>query len=190
MNKGGGYLKVILGSMFAGKTSELIKVYNNYDVMGIKPLVINHSSDTRYSKNKLVTHDGVSIDSIFTTTLMSIIEKYIETHEIFLINEGQFFEDLVECVKYLVNIKNKKVYVCGLDGDYKREKFGQILDIIPFCDDVIKLKAMCNSCDSEGLFTIRLLDKTKNTEQVLIGDTDLYNSGCRKCYEKYNSLNH
>ena len=66
MNESTGYLKIILGSMFAGKTSELVSTYKKYTAKNTKPLVINHSHDTRYSNNKMVTHDGISIDAVFS----------------------------------------------------------------------------------------------------------------------------
>ena len=78
-------------------------------------------------------------------------------YETFFINEGQFFDDLYESVNYLVNVKNKKVYVCGLDGDFQCREFGSILKIVPLCDDIIKLKAICKSCKNrDGIFTFRL----------------------------------
>ena len=84
---------------------------------------------------------------------------------------------------WLINTKNNKVYVCGLDGDYKRKKFGSILDIIPLCDDVIKLKAICQECKkAEAIFTHRL---SNEEEQMVIGN-DKYTSLCRKCYNLLN----
>ena len=87
--------------------------------------------------------------------------------------------DLYEAVDYLVNTENKKVYVCGLDGDFQRREFGSILKIIPLCDEVVKLKAICKSCKiCDGIFTFRL---SNEKEQMLIG-TDNYTALCRNCY--------
>ena len=138
MNESTGYLKIILGSMFAGKTSELVSTYKKYTAKNTKPFVINHSHDTRYSNNKMVTHDGISIDAAFSDKLKTFTEdEYTDKYDVYLINEGQFFGDLVESVDILLNKKKKKVYVCGLDGDFERKKFGTILDIIPWCDDLV-----------------------------------------------------
>jgi thymidine kinase len=107
----------------------------------------------------------------------NIVDKY----DVFLINEGQFFKDLYDCVDIIVNEKKKKVYVCGLDGDYKRKKFGSILDIIPLCDDIVKLKGICKECFfKESIFTNRI---TGEKEQTLVSSNN-YNSLCRKCYNK------
>jgi len=185
MNESTGYLKIILGSMFAGKTSELVSTYRKYTAKNTKPLVINHSHDTRYSNNKMVTHDGVSIDAVFSDNLKVFTDdEYTDKYDVYLINEGQFFGDLVESVDILLNKKKKKVYVCGLDGDFERKKFGTILDIIPWCDDIVKLKARCNHCERKGIFTMRLMNKTDNKDQILVGETNLYHSTCRRCYEK------
>lgn len=184
-----GYLKVILGCMFSGKTSELIKEYNKWAACGFECLMINHVSDKRYSdsEEKTFSHDGKMVFSINVgDKLMDFLsmEMYISRYEVILINEGQFFEDLYEFTDELVNKYNKKVFVCGLDGDFQRKKFGSLLDIIPLCDDLVKLNAICISCKcSNGIFTHRLSNEKK---QTLIGAKN-YIPLCRKCYNNYNN---
>ena len=100
-----------------------------------------------------------------------------------MINEGQFFEDLYDTVDELVNTYKKKVYVCGLDGDYKRKKFGSLLDIIPLADDVVKIKGICQSCKkNDAIFTHRISDEKT---QKLVG-SDNYTPLCRGCYNLKN----
>ena len=179
-----GYLKVILGCMFSGKTSELIKEYKKWTACGFECLMINHISDKRYSdsEEKTFSHDKIAVHSINVgDKLFDFFKKesFISRYEVILINEGQFFEDLYKFTDYLVNRHNKKVYVCGLDGDFQRKEFGSILKIIPLCDDVVKLKAICKSCKiCDGIFTFRL---SNEKEQMLIG-TDNYTALCRTCY--------
>ena len=186
-----GYLKIILGSMFAGKTTELIKEYNRHSACGLNCCFINHSLDDRYESgtNKTKTHNKTEIlndfsvsklKNIFDKTTQTSVEILLHEHfDVYFINEGQFFEDLYEWVNWLVNVKHKKVYVCGLDGDFKRKKFGSILDIIPLCDEVVKIKAICQQCKKfDGIFTHRLSGGTK---QLLVGSTN-YQSLCRYCY--------
>jgi thymidine kinase len=103
----------------------------------------------------------------------------LQNSDVILINEGQFFSDLYEVVVDMLN-KNKKVYVCGLDGDFERKKFGNILDLIPLCDKVNKLTSLCSLCKdgTPGIFSMRL---TTETEQTVVGSEN-YIPVCRKCY--------
>jgi len=104
----------------------------------------------------------------------------IGTSEVVLINEGQFFPDLEEFVKILLK-NNKKIYVCGLDGDFERKKFGQMLDLIPLCDKVTKLTSLCSICKNgtPGIFSKRI---TMEKVQTVVG-SDNYIPVCRICYE-------
>ena len=139
-------------------------------------------------ENKTSTHDRVLVNSINVgDNLFDFFKKpsFLERYDVILINEGQFFQDLYKFVDYIVNSLQKKVYVCGLDGDFKRKKIGSILDIIPLCDDVIKLKAICNNCKTkDGIFTYRL---TKEEEQIVVGVKN-YSVLCRKCYNSFNKI--
>ena len=178
-----GYLKIILGPMTSGKTTELIKEYNRHNAGGFKCCFINHSTDNRYGSgtNKTSTHNKSVVENTFSCNKLDYLmldeNNRIDQFDVFFINEGQFFSDLKFYVDYLVNRKNKKVYVCGLDGDFRREKFGTLLDIIPICDDIIKLKALCIECKkSEALFTYRL---TNDKEQTVVGGSESYCALCR-----------
>ena len=176
-----GYLEIILGPMFAGKTTKLIEKYRECAFLMKKVCVIYYEEDKRYDEEKLSSHDLVKIDSTNLKHISDIFsnDEMMES-EIFLINEGQFFPDLYPSVKKLVDELHKTVYVYGLDGDYKREKFGDILDLIPICNKVKKLTALCNMCKdgTKAYFTKRL---TNETEQKLIG-YDNYFAVCRNCY--------
>ena len=120
-----GYLKVIIGSMFSGKTTELFREHRRYSSCGFECLLINHSSDKRYTdKEETSTHDGFVVHSINVgNKLLDFFtkESYLTRYDVIFINEGQFFEDLYKFVDYVVNIKNKRVYVSGLDGDFKEK---------------------------------------------------------------------
>jgi thymidine kinase len=177
-----GYLKIILGCMYSGKTSKLISIYNHNLIAEIPTCVINYIDDTRYHDNHLSTHDKIMVPCTQVKRLCDIFEKdnIVETVDAFIINEGQFFEDLYDVVKLLVNKYGKSVYVCGLDGDYKMERFGQILDLIPLCDSVEKLRAICTTCKKPAAFTKRL---TNETQQKVIGSNN-YLPVCRSCHLK------
>ena len=190
------FLELIIGPMYSGKTSQLVEIYNQCKFCNISVAVINHSIDTRYDEKLLTTHDQIKIPCIQTTLLRSIWDyKDIDTHfdknsenhikirssDVILINEGQFFEDLYIVVKDMLKY-NKRVYICGLDSDFERKKFGQMLDLIPLCDKVNKITSLCSQCKdgTTGIFSMRL---TSEKQQTLVG-YDNYIPVCRKCYEK------
>ena len=182
-----GYLEIIIGSMFSGKTSKLIELYKQFTQINVSCFVINHSTDNRYSKTELSSHDKVMIPCVKVNNLNDIFqddELFMEykTSKIILINEAQFFGDLYEWVKDQVDNYHKHIFVSGLDGDYQRNKFGQILDLIPICDKVRKITSLCNQCKSGkvGIFSKRI--NTKNQEQIIIGSEETYIPVCRDCY--------
>ena len=176
-----GYLELIIGPMFSGKTSLLVNIYKQYKFCNVPVCVINHDIDTRYHDELLSTHDKIMIPCIKANKLTDIMNRteLIESCVI-LINEGQFFDDLYNNVFELLQ-QNKKIYICGLDGDFERKKFGQILDLIPLCDKVTKLTSLCSKCKNgiSGIFSMRI---TEEKQQTLIG-TGNYIPVCRKCYE-------
>jgi len=198
-NTESGYLEIILGGMYAGKTSRLVEIYKQCKFCNISVSVINHSIDNCYDNTLLSTHDHIKIPCIKTERLLDLWEEDINmesnikniprisdkfkiaTSSVILINEGQFFSDLETFVKILL-LNNKKIYVCGLDGDYERKKFGQILDLIPLCDKVTKLTSLCNLCKNgtPGIFSKRI---TNEKEQTIVG-SDNYIPVCRTCYDK------
>ena len=127
-----GYLELILGPMFSGKTTRLIERYRAYTYIGKSVVVVNYSLDRRYSSTMLSSHDRVQIPCIFADSLMETANmNMVIDADVVLINEGQFFADLVPAVHMMINQHRKHVYVCGLDGDFRRERFGTILDLIP-----------------------------------------------------------
>ena len=179
-NTNKSYLELFIGPMFSGKTSRLIDIYKQCKFCNIPVVVINHSLDTRYDDLLLSNHDKIMIPCIQTNNLISTYHR-LHDSEVYLINEGQFFEDLYQYVQLLLQ-NGKKVYVCGLDGDFERKKFGQMLDLIPLCDKVTKLTSLCSLCKNgtPGIFSMRL---TVEKCQTLVG-SDNYIPVCRECYEK------
>jgi len=174
-----GYLELIFGPMFSGKTTYLINKYNQCLQNNNTVAVINFADDKRYNDTMLSSHDKVMIPCIFTRTLSTIINtEEVTCSDIILINEGQFFDDLYESVVCLVEKLNKRVYICGLDGDFKRKKFGTILDLLPLSDKITKLAAKCDKCNGSAIFSHRI---TNERQQVVIGSNN-YVPLCRSCY--------
>jgi len=177
-----GYLEMVIGPMFSGKTTWLIEKYKSYTYIGKKVLVINYSADIRYSTTMLSSHDRIEIPCVFSSLICddSDVWNAVKDADVILINEGQFFSDLVLSVRMMVDTMNKHVFISGLDGDFRREKFGDILDLIPICDKVEKLSALCAICrnGTPAIFSKRLTDESN---QVVIG-SDNYKPLCRNCY--------
>lgn len=174
-----GYLELWVGPMFSGKTTQLVQTYKKYKYIGKNILVVNYESDNRYHDTLLSTHDQIMIPCVKTKTL-SEIKSDFDLVDIIFINEGQFFDDLYETVIELVDKYNKTVYISALDGDFQRNKFGRVLDLIPYCDKITKLQALCAQC-RDGTPAIFSHRKTADTDQILIG-SDIYEPLCRKCY--------
>lgn len=179
-----GRLDLILGSMFSGKTTRLIGLYNEFKNKNINVIAVNFADDTRYHKTMLSTHDNVMIPCIQCHSLNEILHTAdVKNSSVILINEGQFFQDIFEVSVKLVETLQKHVVICGLDGDFKRIKFGRLCDLIPFCDSIIKLHASC-SCGEKAIFSHRI---TNEVEQVVIGSSN-YIPLCRTCYIHVNNL--
>jgi thymidine kinase len=192
-----GYLELFIGPMFSGKTSSILEVYKKCKFCNIPVTIINHTIDIRYHNTMVSTHDQIMAPCLQACELNDIWTKngYEKTGEkkdlwahnavrdsdVILINEGQFFHDLYDVVVDMLAHK-KKIYICGLDGDFERKKFGQILDLIPLCDKVTKLTSLCSQCKdgTPGIFSMRL---TNEKQQTLVG-SDNYIPVCRKCYEQ------
>lgn len=181
-----GYLELILGSMFSGKTSYLLDVYKKCMFCNIPVAVINYVADNRYTTEPMLsTHDKQMIPCILASTIQDAVTNNLEILEkadTILINEGQFFPDIEEEVKQLVEVSNKRVYICGLDGDFERKPLGSLLQLVPFSDNVIKLKSLCSLCrdGTHGVFSFRT---TNEKNQVVIGSSN-YIPLCRKCYRR------
>ena len=183
-------LELIVGPMFSGKTTRLIERYNELIKSGKKCIAINYALDTRYGENKIVSHDGLNIDCLSIKDLdeisLHLNDSEFVKAEYILINEAQFFANLKTNIMYLINISKKNVILCGLDLDYKREKFGQLLDLGSIATKIEYLRGKCNTkkCNYPSQFTHRLVECD---QQILIG-TNEYIPVCEACYRSYHEL--
>lgn len=182
-------LELILGPMFAGKTSALQSIIRRHKSLGIKCAVYKPDSDTRYGEDfYMYSHDQTKVAAYPVKYLsqQQLYDTYRQS-KLIIIEEGQFFQDLYEFVLKAVERDEKHVVVAGLDGDCFRKPFGQILQLIPLADRVTKLNSLCQACGDGtiGLFTFR---KTKSKEIVEVGGPDMYMPLCRKHYTTYFEL--
>ncbi len=187
-----GYLRIITGGMFAGKTTELLRELFNEAAIGLNVLYINNERDTR-STSAFSTHNPLYREQLAersNTTLISVktlesLTGVVGKYDVIGIDEAQFFPDLLQVLHWVDDL-HKKVIVAGLDGDYRREKFGSILDLLPKADDVVKLFAYCKTCSlkspkvvKRAIFTKRLVE---SDDVILVGGEGAYRPVCRTCY--------
>lgn len=181
-------LQIVMGCMFSGKSSYLLSSIRRYKEINWPVYVITSSLDKRYTNDaKIVNHNR---DSCVANTAVNILHHVCNDKEfleakVIIIEEAQFFEDLISFVNECVELYEKHVIVAGLDGDAQRKPFGHVLELIPLADSIVKLKAFCKKCNdgTEALFTSK---KVHDDNTVDIGSTDKYEALCRKHYIDYN----
>jgi len=177
-------LELLLGPMFAGKSSAVLSIIRRHQALGWRVYCITHALDTRYSSAPAITnHDNISSPAVATIRLRDLADSAeLRDARLIVIEEAQFFPDLKEFVLNAVENDKKHVVCAGLDGDSGRRPFGQILDLIPFCDSITKLSALCTRCKdgTAAIFTFRVPGAP--TAQVNVGGMDQYEPLCRKHY--------
>ena len=167
--------------MWSGKTSQLLRLGRQHALCEIDALLVNHSSDTRYAGNasQLTAHDGGVLPCVASSTLADLGEM-AALPQVILVNEAQFFPDVVDWTREAVEGQGKRVTLAGLDGDYLRGAFGDWLSLIPMADSVVKLRAICAGCKrAEAPFTWR--SDRHGEGQILVGTSE-YKALCRACY--------
>ncbi|KAK9809157.1 hypothetical protein WJX72_010378 [[Myrmecia] bisecta] len=174
--------------MFAGKTSELLRRVSALEALGRRVAVIKSFKDDRYHATNITTHDGISRPCYALTNLRefkdSMADRYSDA-EVIAIDEAQFFPDLHQFCTDAADRDGKLVILAGLDGDFKRKRFGQVLDLIPVADSVTKLKANCAYCSSRALFSLRI---AADDRQEVVGGADKYAPVCRQHYVSLSQL--
>ena len=181
-----GTLEIVVGPMFSGKTTELLRRLKCESAIGFQVMYINHVQDTRGANfsthNELYNSqiEGIRFQSLARLSLLQNISDV----DIIGIDEAQFFPDLVEEVLFMVEELGKHVIVAGLNGDFRREPFGHILELEPKADSYTRLRSYCIDCSKRSvrtfaLFTFRLVSEK---EVVLTGGKEEYIPLCRGCY--------
>jgi thymidine kinase len=184
-----GYLEVIAGPMFCGKTEELIRQVRRAAIAKKKIQVFKHAIDTRYGTDKkLFSHAGLTFESNVVSSSKSILNHVHAKTEIIAIDEAQWFgEPLVPVIETLLS-KGKKVVVAGLALTYDREPFAPIPALMSMADKVTKLSAVCAVCGEEAVYHKRIIrGKTVDPHMAdpsLVGKIDTYQPRCRGCYTK------
>jgi len=180
INNKTGWIEVICGSMFSGKTEELIRRVHRAEYARRKIQVFKPEIDNRYEKDHIVSHSKMKTPSQIVKTSKEIHDLVKYDTEIIAIDEVQFFdENIVEVCNKLAD-NGKRVVAAGLDQDYSGKPFGPMPDLLAIAEYVTKLNAICVKCGNPASRTQRL---TKNKETVIVGTTDIYEARCRNCHE-------
>lgn len=175
-----GYLELIIGPMYAGKSTELIRIINRYKCLKKNIIVINHTYNNRYGSNGLTTHNLERFDKcIILENLADLDLNILNESDVIIIEELQFFSDAYNVIVNWCDNHNKIVIAAGLDGDFLRNPFGDVLKLIPHAEKITKLSALCKKCCDGTLahFSKRIVN---NNEKTLVGSNDVYEAVCRK----------
>jgi thymidine kinase len=175
-----GWIEVICGGMFSGKTEELIRRARRAQIAGQQVLVIKPSVDNRYSSSEVVSHNETTIPSLVVGSADEIIEKS-QNFRIVCIDEAQFFDNkLLHIVNELAN-NNKRVIIAGLDMDYEGKPFGPMPYLLAIAEFVTKLHAICTKSGMLASYSQRVIDSDR---QVLVGEYDAYEPRARHCFTR------
>lgn len=173
-----GWIEVICGSMFSGKTEELIRRLKRAKIANLKAEIFKPAIDVRFDENAVVSHDSNIIQSTPIDNSQTIL-LLASGVDIVGIDEAQFFDDEIMNVCQTLALQGVRVIVAGLDMDYKGRPFGQMPKLLAIADFITKLHAICVKCGNIANFSYR---KTSEQGQVLLGEKDVYEPRCRKCY--------
>ena len=175
-----GWIEVICGPMFSGKSEELIRRIRRAQIARQRVQLFKPSIDDRYSEHEIVTHSQQRLPSTPVASSPDIIDCLDDKTEVIGIDEAQFFDDdLTEVCNRLANL-GKRVIVAGLDMDYRGEPFAPIPALMAIAEYVTKQLAICVRCGNPANHTHRLTD---NTQRIVVGSQDTYEARCRQCFE-------
>ena len=180
-----GWIEVICGSMFSGKTEELIRRLKRAKIANQKVEIFKPKIDTRYDKNEVVSHDANSILSIpvdHSDKLLNLSEGV----GVVGVDEAQFFDDGLVRVCQQLALRGTRVIVAGLDMDFRGEPFGPIPGLLAVSEYITKVHAICQHCGNLATHSYRL---SEDEATVILGEKDRYEARCRTCYHMGNILN-
>ena len=179
-HKRNGWVEVICGSMFSGKTEELIRRLNRAKIAKLKVEIFKPAIDNRYDEENVVSHDANSIHSTPVETASNIL-FYSKDFEVVGIDEAQFFDDELPAVCNKLADAGKRVIVAGLDMDFSGKPFGPIPSLMATAEYVTKVHAICMKCGNLAQYSHRTI---KNDKLVVLGEKDSYEPLCRNCFNE------
>jgi thymidine kinase len=179
-----GWIEVICGSMFSGKTEELIRRVKRARIANQKVLIFKPQKDIRYGTDVVVSHDDNSFESIPVESSLDILDNLNDANVIG-IDEAQFFDADLPAVCQKLAIRGSRVIIAGLDMDFRGVPFGPMPNLLAVAEYITKVHAICPHCGNLATHSYRL---SAETETVVLGEKDKYEPRCRVCYEMGNIL--
>ena len=177
---GTGWIEVVAGPMFSGKSEELIRLLRRATIARQRVQVFKPALDTRHTESDVVSHSKWRLPCEVVETADEILALLDPRTEVVGIDEGQFFDDALPRVcSYLADL-GKRVIVAGLDMDYAGVPFGPMPELLAIAEQAHKIHAICACCGAPASYTQRL---TGQREQVVVGAADVYEARCRRCHE-------
>ena len=182
----GGWIEIICGSMFSGKTEELIRRLTRAKIARQCVQIFKPAIDTRYNDKKVVSHNQNEIDSITVEKANDILEMLIGKEcQVIGIDEAQFFDkELVAVCQILAN-QGKRIILAGLDMDFEGKPFGIMPQLLAVSEYITKVHAICMCCGKVAAYSFRL---TTSKQKILLGEKTEYEARCRKCFVKGNLM--
>ena len=175
-----GWVEVICGPMFSGKSEELIRRVTRSKIARIPVQVFKPQLDNRYADEEVVSHSELKVEAEPVESSLELLRSIKDSTVVIGIDEGQFFDDgLVDIVDNLA-AKGKQVIIAGLDTDYLRRPFEPIPTLCDRAEYVTKMLAVCHRCGGAGMYTQRIV---QSDDLVVLGATDAYEARCRMCYD-------
>ena len=179
-----GHLSLIIGCMFAQKTTELLRRIRRYQSIGYKVLVVNYSADTRYGTDCIASHDKEFEKAMCIDQLESIDELVRSgVYDVIAIDEGQFFKDLYPYITAWADQLPIHIVISGLDGSFKREPIGDMLRLIPHAEEVERLNAFCSVCCNGTIAVYSKYIASTVMDEIAVGGADRYQPVCRTHYQ-------
>ncbi len=179
-----GWIEVICGSMFSGKTEELIRRITRAKIANQKVLIFKPKRDIRYGTDVVMSHDENKYDSIPVDSSLDILQ-HIGDANVIGIDEAQFFDEDLPAVCQKLAIRGSRVIIAGLDMDFRGVPFGPMPNLLAVAEYITKVHAICPHCGNLATHSYRL---SSETETVVLGEKDKYEPRCRVCYEMGNIL--
>ncbi|MFL5774061.1 MAG: thymidine kinase [Flavisolibacter sp.] len=174
-----GWIEVICGSMFSGKTEELIRRLKRAKIANLKVEIFKPAIDTRYDEIKIISHDENFIHSTPIDNSQTIL-LLAQNVDVIGLDEAQFFDDEITRVCDELALRGTRVIVAGLDMDFQGRPFGQMPFLMARAEYVTKLHAICVRCGNIASFSYRIIP---NEEQFMLGAKNAYEARCRNCFE-------